>query len=217
MRWIQKGKEPESLLIYRKQKNAYFDGANKKDIREALLRDQGSLCAYCMKRISINDMKIEHLIPQHPENGTSTDKESLEYSRMLGVCNGKPDGVHLTCDSSRGNMAMTVNPLREDCINRITYDREGVISSIDVNINTDLDVTLNLNIELLRLNRKCVLESCINELKRQKDRGNWNTNLLRKMLRIFEERDSEGNYKEFSGIAISYLKNKLEMVDHSLK
>lgn len=51
MIYIQKGKEPASLTAYKKQAHAYYDGCNKDDIRENLLREQGYLCAYCMRRI----------------------------------------------------------------------------------------------------------------------------------------------------------------------
>lgn len=60
MRYITKGREPSSLTQYKKQSGAYFDGTNKEDIRQALLEEQGYLCAYCMCRISAENMKIEH-------------------------------------------------------------------------------------------------------------------------------------------------------------
>ena len=59
MIYIQKGKEPASLTAYKKQAHAYYDGCNKDDIRENLLREQGYLCAYCMRRIEKEKMKIQ--------------------------------------------------------------------------------------------------------------------------------------------------------------
>lgn len=72
MRYIEKHAEPKSLAEYKKQKNAYYDGCNKADIRRRLLEDQGYLCAYCMRRISdessvdggVPPMKIEHWFPE---------------------------------------------------------------------------------------------------------------------------------------------------------
>lgn len=50
MIYIKKGKEPDSLTKYKKQKFAYYDGYKEKDdVREMLLKEQGYLCAYCMK------------------------------------------------------------------------------------------------------------------------------------------------------------------------
>ena len=58
---IKKGQEPNSLTEYKKEPNAcYEDFRDKDDIRDALLRDQGYLCAYCVKRIDKSNMKIEH-------------------------------------------------------------------------------------------------------------------------------------------------------------
>lgn len=66
MRYITKGREPSSLTQYKKQSGAYFDGVNKEDIRQALLEEQGYLCAYCMRRISAENMKID--IGNHKAN-----------------------------------------------------------------------------------------------------------------------------------------------------
>ena len=38
---IKKGKEPPSLTRYRKLPDAYYDGCDKADIRESLLKEQG--------------------------------------------------------------------------------------------------------------------------------------------------------------------------------
>lgn len=51
---IKKGKEPISLTEYRASGGRKFDdldSATKKDIRDSLLKEQGYICAYCMKRI----------------------------------------------------------------------------------------------------------------------------------------------------------------------
>ena len=66
MFYINKDKEPKSLTEYKKSKNAYFDGFDKKDdIRQSLLDEQGYLCAYCMRRInSVDEVTIEHYYPQ---------------------------------------------------------------------------------------------------------------------------------------------------------
>ena len=88
MIYIQKGKEPASLTAYKKQAHAYYDGCNKDDIRENLLREQGYLCAYCMRRIEKEKMKIEHWDPED----NLTELERLDYSNMLGVCLGHMNG-----------------------------------------------------------------------------------------------------------------------------
>lgn len=87
MIYIQKGKEPLSLTEYKKQPYAYYDGCNKDDIRSSLLREQGYLCAYCMRRINKEHMKIEHWRPEK----VLTEAQKLDYRNMLGVCEGHID------------------------------------------------------------------------------------------------------------------------------
>jgi hypothetical protein len=143
MRFIQKNNEPQSLIAYKRieGESARFDGltrqggengiGSKTDIQLSLLEEQGHICAYCMKRINQNKMKIEHwfsqekvftegqnerkeatLIREETLNherrigyGTNLNPETyldLDYGNMLGVCEGKiVNDLH--CDSSRGS------------------------------------------------------------------------------------------------------------------
>lgn len=161
MIYIKKGKEPDSLTKYKKQKFAYYDGYKEKDdVREMLLKEQGYLCAYCMRRIDINHMKIEHWFP---ENELS-DIERLDYRNMLGSCEGHIDGTNGkkddTCDSHKSGDKITVNPLDNSTLCSIKYNSEGKIYSDNNIIENDIDVILNLNSEkhLLKLNRKSMLK-----------------------------------------------------------
>lgn len=214
MLYIKKGKEPDSLTQYKKEKYAYYDGCEKRDIRKALLRDQGCLCAYCMRRIHIDTMKIEHWLPQSKMD----EQNRLDFSIMLGVCNGnegQPKSM-TTCDTHRGNADLTVNPLDKSSIDTIQYSsHDGRIFSIDENIQRDINETLNLNYNgagsYLCMNRRNVLEECKQKLKRyQKGKqGRWPVAFLQKMLAYYEQYDNNHKKKVYSGIAIWYLKKKL--------
>ena len=97
---IKKGREPESLTQYRKQPFAYYDGCDKAPIRERLLIEQGYLCAYCMRRIDKQHMKIEHWKPE----AMLSEAEKLDYHNMLAVCVGHlagEDSKYDTCDSKK--------------------------------------------------------------------------------------------------------------------
>lgn len=77
---------------------------------ESLVREQHGICAYCMRRIETGSKSsIEHVIPQSDADGVKHPVESLDYNNMLAVC--KFNDVTLTCDSSRHNTPMKVNPL----------------------------------------------------------------------------------------------------------
>ncbi len=208
---IKKGREPKSLTEYRLKSNAYFDGCNKGDIRKSLLSEQGYLCAYCMKRISENNMKIEHYNAQ----ANISDSEALDYNNMIAVCNGNEgcgNKKELTCDSHKGNKKLTINPFMEESIELIMYNDDGTIYSNDKKIDDDLNKILNLNCEgvMLKRNRQEVLNKLKKYLISKKKSGNWSKNFLNTTLNKISNKDSEDKLTPYCGIAISYLKKKLK-------
>lgn len=215
MRFIRKNSEPESLTQYKKQVGAYYDGYDKKDdVREALLKEQGYLCGYCMKRLeSCNQVKIEHIVPQ--SRLLEDEKAALDYHIMIGVCYGNEGHPkrELTCDAHRGNEDLTVSPFSEASISLIKYRSDGTIYSDNPDINKDLNSTLNLNYNgfgvYLKENRKEVLLACKNKLKTMKSQGCWSRRVLQRMLEEYEQPDAEGKLKPYSGIAVEYLKTRL--------
>ena len=224
MRYIEKHAEPKSLTAYKKHANAYYDGCDKDDIRKQLLEDQGYLCAYCMRRIPekiaakngsiIDKMKIEHWFPE----SQCSEQQKLDFRNMLGVCMGNAGHPHseTTCDVHRKDKILTINPLDRDMVKKIRYNTHtGEILSDDDQINKDLNSTLNLNYEgsdfSLPLNRRNALDACLDRIRvlsRNKS-GAWRKSLLKRMLRVYESKDADGKYLEYSGIVIWYLRKRL--------
>lgn len=216
MRYIQKGAEPQSLIRYKKEANAYYDGFDKKDeIRESLLKEQGHLCGYCMRRLeSCADVKIEHIVSQ--SSLKENERAALDYRIMLGVCNGnagKPRRQQ-TCDTHRGNDDLKINPFNQTLMNMVKYKSDGTIYSNDPDINKDLDITLNLNYNgenaYLKLNRKEALAVCKNRLTKLQKDGNWKKNVILRILKEYETPDEEGRLIPYSGIVVDYLKKRLK-------
>ncbi len=212
MLYIQKKQEPASLTRYRKQKFAHFDGyPDKDDVRKQLLEEQGHLCAYCMRRIDKEHMKIEHWYPED----RLTDKERLDYGNMLGACEGHimgSKGSDDTCDTHKRNELIVVNPKDKSTINKIQYrTATGEIYSEDADIQKDLHITLNLNSEKhqLKKNRKETLEAVIREMGKLQQKGIWNRKIVENMLSFYQGTDSEGMKKEYAGIVVWYLQKKL--------
>lgn len=165
-----RGKEPNSLLQFRKQyPDADYEDTPShvlKDIREEMWEEQKHLCAYCMRKIdNPSVVRIEHCRPRHPKEEQEHDKKAtLDFKWMLGVCYGnslargvKPEDK--TCDAHRGNTELTVNPFDELSVRKIKYKTDGRIYSDDADINKDVTETLNLNCEAVSLpeTRKRVL------------------------------------------------------------
>lgn len=162
---VVKGQEPPELDAARRRlkgtpdttfswKNT--DGNERAAVRKALVRDQGGLCAYCMRRITEdrNSSHVEHITPQSKAGGTD-DPLSLDYGNMLGVCTGMRNGVR-TCDRARGDADLAVNPLKPDTLSSIEYTYDGRIWSSEHEVNNSLNKTLNLNCEALVHERRGV-------------------------------------------------------------
>lgn len=227
---IEKGEAPNSLIQYRKATNAYFDGCNKDDIRDRLLEEQGHLCAYCMRRIYKDTMKIEHW---YPENRL-TDRECLDYSNMLGCCPGHNDGDsgrNDTCDTHKGNSIIAIDPRNPDHIAQIKYSskngrissdsdpivvkhygEKGILYEDETNLQKDIDNTLNLNEDshYLMQNRKEVLDEVKRFLSKKKREGNWTAKDIKRMIQEYEKQDANGRKKPYAGIVVWYLKKHLK-------
>lgn len=150
---IVKGCEPAALAeakrIIRNTPDATFcyeslRGESKRKLLEALLAEQGHLCAYCMCRIGTDGhpATIEHLIPQHPTDSAVNGELSLAYHNLVAVCDGRGGA---TCDKRRGNASMTVDPTKRHTLDSIYYHRDGRIDATDESIQHDIQTTLGLN------------------------------------------------------------------------
>lgn len=215
MKYIKKGKEPNSLTQYRQQTDVYFDGyKNKKDLRTSLLKEQKYICCYCMCRISKDkvepdsfgkeQMRIEHWMSQSEH----TELE-LTYSNLLGACTGnKGKPKHLEhCDVSRKNIPLKINPTLPTCESLIKYRRNGEIYSDDCEVNKDLDETLNLNNQTLRKNRELVLNDALKSLGDRK-MGLWNKEILQREINKWKSINNS-EHKAYCQIVIYHLKKKL--------
>lgn len=203
---VKRGKEPNSLLQFRKQ---YPDADYEldmptnvlQDVRTQMWEEQKHLCAYCMKKIvSPNVERIEHCRPRHPHGEIEHDKKStLDFKWMLGVCYGNSltKGVKhedTTCDAHRGNTEITVNPFDELSIRKIKYRSDGSIYSDDEEINKDVTETLNLNCEAVSLpaTRKKVLQEEQSRIMR-KCKGKSQEVFIRELERTYESLVRERN------------------------
>lgn len=149
---ILKNREPQSFTTYRLTQDASYaniPSTVKDDLKKSLLKEQGELCAYCMSRISLEKMKIEHFLPQ-----SVYPSEALEYSNLLAVCRGYEGecSQNQTCDTKKSNGIISINPLNKTHINNITYSNDGTINS--TSYHNDLHTILNLNLNSLKNNRK---------------------------------------------------------------
>ena len=219
---VRRGKEPNSLLQFRKQYPyaEYEDTPSYvlKDIREQMWEEQKHLCAYCMRKIDSPGVeRIEHCRPRHPHDEVEHDKKAtLDYKWMLGVCYGNSltKGVNqedTTCDAHRGNTKLTINPFDELSVRKIKYKADGSIYSDDADINKDITETLNLNCEAVSLpetRKRVLMEEKCRIMKKCK--GKSQDAFIHELERTYESLVQERNLTPYCGIIISWLESKLK-------
>ena len=209
MRRIDKGPGPRSLGEHRRAGGDYDGYAGKDELRDALLKEQGFLCCYCMQRISAPAMKIEHWASQ-----ADNDDKRLSYDNLLGACTGGEGKrwKHQTCDTHKGKSKLTLHPARvpPDCAKVVQYPSNGETMSDDEDIQRDLDETLNLNTETLVKNRREVLYGLTRDLLGKRKNGTWPEGLLEKERLKWTSLDGAGMYLEYCQVAVYYLDKKLK-------
>ena len=206
---IRKGREPDKLLRYRQQEGASYEQMDKDvkdDLLNKLMEEQGHICAYCMRRIperrklplGVPSATIEHWFPRNPESKEDIG-QGLNYRNMFAVCSGNRgcgNEAELTCDARRGNEPIKVNPCDAETLQGITYTSSGIIQSSDPVIDEDINARLNLNCDLLSLpeNRKQVLQTLIDDVRRKCGTGDISLYCKRKLEKIRATSDPQMPY-----------------------
>lgn len=202
---IKKGRIPSSFLTFSQKDDAHFDTMPtdvKQELRESLWREQGGICAYCMKKIEANgtSMKIEHFQARNEAN-------ELVYKNLLAVCHGGDRGLaeHQTCDTRKGDKELHVSPLDKATMQRIYYSNGGEIFIDDSSLQQELNLILNLNDEDLIYNRQKVLRAYQRGLKKFKRR--FNNEFWKKEYNRFSTK-KDGCYLSYVGILLWYISKK---------
>lgn len=216
---IKKRHEPLSLTKFRASGGKRYDSldaATKNDIRDSLLKEQGYLCAYCMKRIGRDrneegkhkDVKIEHVTPRAITQDSSdiqTNMLEIDYHNMVAVCRGVTNGT-FHCDTSKGNQTIHFHPCDPGVEESIKYGlKDGEIRSANDTWNEDIVSSdkLNLNHPTIKNNRRAALEGLIHYLNSS---TKWSVPQLNKLLSKLSDDAIKSPY---SGIMKYYLKKKI--------
>ena len=185
---IQKNSEPNSLREHRNTPGADFDGLDKTELRDSLLKEQGYLCAYCMKRIrQENKVKIEHYKARN-----------------------KVNPQRFTCDTRKKEQELHINPQDKNDMETIFYDNQGKIYSKNPEYQKEIDEVLNLNdpYGYLISNRRAALEPLLKRIHDLKP-GQDAMPLLRKVERYCYSKNDMQEYPEYVGILRWYVKRQI--------
>ncbi len=192
MIYIYKGNVP-AIFSETKRKYRHYDELShdaKERLKSCLISEQSGICAYCMCRIKSENSTIEHYTPRNGKNGKP--ELSLDYNNLLAVCtNGRNDSRRdRQCDVSRGDTTLNLNQCRERDMKHITYKSNGeIVSDID-SFNVDLTVTLNLNNQTLKNNRKSALKSALTTIQKQ-NKGLWKKEYIQKWYNYYSKQESK--------------------------
>ncbi|MBK9213212.1 MAG: hypothetical protein IPO14_09765 [Saprospiraceae bacterium] len=151
--------EPDCLKEFKadsKNKYSQLPSSCKAEIRELLKFNQKGVCAYCQQKFR-SEVFIEHYISQKANRNVS-----LNFENFLGVCSGKnylnleakTNEHEAHCSNHRGSTLLHLDPRILDHINMVSFNNDGTILSLDTQFNTDLNITLNLNLPFLKKRRK---------------------------------------------------------------
>jgi len=207
---IVKNDEPRSSREHRTNAHATYDNHPSKDeLRLSLVAEQRGLCCYCMSRIKsdFDSMKIEHWQCQH-----EYVHRELDYTNLLGACKGgegnPPHKQH--CDTRKGSADLKWNPAdpTHAIDSRINYSPDGSIGSNDEVFDQQLENILNLNIALLKNNRKGVLDAIVIWWKSEKARrkGPVPKAIFERQIEMFLARSTR---QPFCGVAVWWLRQRI--------
>lgn len=162
-------KNPECLEKHKKSGDDYSKLSSEcgKKTKAILYSNQNGFCAYCEQKL--DSVFIEHFISQ------SADKEKkfiLEISNYLGVCSGKSytnledhSNNHIQhCDTSRDDKDLSLDPREKLHISTLLFNSEAKLESSNGKFQDDLDITLNLNCEILCNKRGKAFASALDNL-----------------------------------------------------
>ncbi len=214
MKYIKKGEEPESFktwkAVARTTPNwgySYLQNPEKRELHDALLREQGYICCYCGMRITTESSHIEHLKPQ----STPDPDLSVEYTNLLASCQREREPrkpIH--CGVAKDNWYdenLMVSPLKPNCSDFFIYTDDGQILDTDIPekkaaATATID-RLCLNIPKLTAMREEVIKNLLADI----DIDELTDEEKQKLVQGFEQPDANGQYEEFCG-AIAYILNQ---------
>lgn len=196
MKHVVKGPEPPTFRDWKNQENeawrpdwdSNFQNPEKQAVKEALVAEQGGLCAYCCRRIEATPASshIEHVVPRH----TRPDL-ALDYANFVASCPGDPDDAELnetyepaavdpvddtdddkrTCGHHKQNWHAPVyfiDPREPDCERAFSFTARGEIREAPdaprAAASRETITRLNLNANALQRQRAAVIGAELDRL-----------------------------------------------------
>lgn len=181
-------------------------GMRRQRLRTQLIKEQGHICCYCMKRISLGNSHIEHFWPK-----TFFPQIDLKYDNLLASCNG--EGVILEdeyCGHKKENWWKEdmVSPTEAEIEGMFKYTVDGKIHSVQgkptADIAQEMIVQMGLDSFHLIRNRHEAIENsevCDDEEYSNED--------IRDFINYYSNKDND-KYEPYCMAIVDCLKEQLK-------
>jgi len=214
MKHVAKGSSPIDFEDWKAKANedwqpsyAALQNPEKRNLHEALLVQQGHVCCYCGRSVTLADSHIEHFRPQKQH-----DDLALEFSNLFASCIRETQpGVPLHCGHAKGHdfdEANAISPVDTDCEQRFIYIAgNGAIQPADDTDTAALYMRglLKLDIEFLRNRREEVLKRVFdNDFVQEAS-----TSDLERLAQAFRRPDGSGRLDGFGHVLARYAEQLL--------
>lgn len=182
-----------------------FAGPPRSETKQALLQEQGWVCAYCGREIDDGGSHIEHFLPR-----SKFPERELDYANFFASCgpSGKKSAPK-TCGDAKGHWVPTdpVNliPSHPYCEKLFRYDGGAVnpANSSDQHV-IDAIAALNLNENSLQQERRKIIAGLEAEILA----GKITAENVAAEIAFRRAKDGYGRCKNFGHVAARYLEEE---------
>lgn len=205
MKYIKKGKAPQALKDWVRANKAVPDaqygthGFPTTEVREALLTEQGGLCAYTMVPMTGSKCHVEHIKPQAQSRASNTIKETYDYKNLVACYPGNEPPGHEEFGANKKGDAWDekkfVSPLKASCEQQFRFSIDGGVCAAKAkgNAGWTIDV-LGLDCAVLTEWRRAAIEGAGFSLTAKDSLSRAEAEALRKCIR---ERRSDGSFNGY--------------------
>lgn len=182
--------------------NLTYNNAPHKEMKLDLLKEQGYLCAYTMRRIEEDTMHIEHIYPQsiYMDRAIEWTNIVAAYPNTGNISERHDYGADLKADYDPENGF--ISPINLDVKKHFKFKQDGEIEGLTDEARTTIDV-LNLNHEILKNNRHEKIKTAIKEAR------DATISNVQKRIEQLRQPKAKGEYEEYCEAAAQYLERVL--------
>ncbi|MCQ8118092.1 retron system putative HNH endonuclease [Methylomonas rosea] len=212
MRLIAKGQEPIELTTWKKANphGRYPDldkseqgKSTRRAIRQAAIKDQFGLCAYCCKQIDEANSTNEHIASQ-----MATPNKTLDFTNIVASCK-----TPKRCNQARGSTDLPLTPLMPECETELKFRLSGKVEGGTERAAKTIDI-LGLDTKAIREERKQLVDALIYiKGKQPNELRLLNDDELKQLPDLFSDLDNPnetGLLSPFSPILVNIIKGIID-------